>query len=466
MKIVVLAGGLSPERNVSLSTGTMVAEALTSLGHEVAMVDMYFGLKEKGVELSSLFGAPISEEHKRVSRQAPDLAEVKAGRTEGGNSMFGPGVLELCGMADLVFLALHGSCGEDGRVQAAFDLMGIPYTGSGYLGSAIAMDKDLTKRMVADVVSTPGWKTVSYTVDGIDELVETARLPLVVKPVASGSSIGVSIAHTAEELRTALTEGLSLGGRTVLEQYVKGRELQVAILEDKALPAIEIIPKQGFYDYENKYQPGGKGVPQLIGGVGDGHPDGGAAGHRLDHQGQAGGAHQLLNVLRPVLHRLPAGGMHHIFHQPLGQVLVHSDGAAQIARPGVGNPHQLQGRLDSAVLAAGAVEGQEHQLRHLAQLQHMGAEHTPAVSRAAGAHLLQVWRLAAHLFQGFRHRCVKKVLLRPLHAKIEVHQSRPVAQLPQGIGHHGAGGKGYIPLRGKAAGQHDNLHIYTSSGRN
>ena len=256
MKIVVLAGGLSPERNVSLSTGTMVAEALTSLGHEVALVDMYFGVKEKGTELSGLFGAPISEEHKRVSRQAPDLAAVKASRTEGGNSMFGPGVLELCGMADLVFLALHGSCGEDGRVQAAFDLMGIPYTGSGYLGSAIAMDKDLTKRMVADVVSTPGWKTVSYTADDIDGLVETARLPLVVKPVASGSSIGVSIAHTAEELRTALTEGLALGGRTVLEQYVKGRELQVAILEDKALPSIEIIPKQGFYDYENKYQPG------------------------------------------------------------------------------------------------------------------------------------------------------------------------------------------------------------------
>ena len=256
MKIVVLAGGLSPERNVSLSTGTMVAEALTSLGHEVALVDMYFGVKEKGTALSALFGAPISEEHKRVSRQAPDLAAVKASRTEGGDSMFGPGVLELCGMADLVFLALHGACGEDGRVQAAFDLMGIPYTGSGYLGSAIAMDKDLTKRMVSDVVSTPGWKTVEYKAEDIDGLVESARLPLVVKPVASGSSIGVSIAHTAEELRAALTGGLALGGRIVLEQYVKGRELQVAILEDKALPSIEIIPKQGFYDYENKYQPG------------------------------------------------------------------------------------------------------------------------------------------------------------------------------------------------------------------
>ena len=91
--------------------------------------------------------------------------------------MFGPGVLELCRMADMVFLALHGTCGEDGRVQAAFDLMGIPYTGAGYLGSAIAMDKDLTKRMVADVVSTPGWKTVTYTAADIDRLVETAACP-------------------------------------------------------------------------------------------------------------------------------------------------------------------------------------------------------------------------------------------------------------------------------------------------
>ena len=106
------------------------------------------------------------------------------------------------------------------------------------------MDKDLTKRMVADVVSTPGWKTVTYTAADIDRLVETARLPLVVKPVASGSSIGVSIAYTAEELRRSLTEGLALGGRTVLEEYIRGREIQVGILEDKALPSIEIIPKQ------------------------------------------------------------------------------------------------------------------------------------------------------------------------------------------------------------------------------
>lgn len=256
MKIVVLAGGLSPERNVSLSTGTMVTEALRSLGHQAALVDLFFGLEDYNGSLVDYFEAPISAEFKKISSDAPNLEQVRASRKDKSASVFGPGVLELCRMADAVFLALHGTCGEDGRVQAAFDLMGIPYTGAGYLSSAIAMDKDLTKRLVADVVSTPGWKTVEYTANEIDGLVESARLPLVIKPVASGSSIGVSIAHTKEELRAALVDTLGVGGRTVLEQYIAGREIQVGILEGEALPSIEIIPKRGFYDYANKYQPG------------------------------------------------------------------------------------------------------------------------------------------------------------------------------------------------------------------
>ena len=256
MKIVVLAGGLSPERNVSLSTGTMVTEALRGLGHHAALVDMFFGLEGKDAPLTDYFDAPISEEYKKIGSAAPDLEQVRAGRKDQSAGLFGPGVLELCRMADMVFLALHGTCGEDGRVQAAFDLLGIPYTGAGYLSSAIAMDKDLTKRLVADVVTTPAWKTVEYTARDIDALVGEAQLPLVVKPVASGSSIGVSIAHTEEELRAALTEGLTVGGRTVLEQYISGREIQVGILDAEALPSIEIITKDGFYDYANKYQPG------------------------------------------------------------------------------------------------------------------------------------------------------------------------------------------------------------------
>lgn len=256
MKIVVLAGGLSPERNVSLSSGAMVCQALRERGHQVALVDLFFGLEGMPGTPESLYGQPIPESFKKVSRQAPDLKQVRASRKDQSPSAIGPGVLELCAGTDIVYLALHGACGEDGRIQAALDLLGVPYTGSGYLSSAIAMDKDLTKRMVADKVVTPRWQVVRVSEENLEQLTAETELPVVVKPIDSGSSIGVYIAHTRPELRKALEGSLALGGRTVLEQYIQGREIQVALLDDKALPSIEIIPKEGFYDYENKYQPG------------------------------------------------------------------------------------------------------------------------------------------------------------------------------------------------------------------
>ena len=257
MKIVVLAGGLSPERNVSLSSGTLIAQALERLGHQTALVDMYFGLEDYDGTVESFFDAPLSDKWKRIDPKAPDLEQVKASRKWKSPSQFGLGVIELCQLADVVFLAFHGTCGEDGRVQAAFDLLGIPYTGSGYLGSGIAMDKDFTKRLIAGLdVPTPAWSRVDYTEKDVDRLTSVTPVPCVVKPVDSGSSIGVSIAKSKKELHAALLEGLKLGGRCVLEQYVQGREIQVALLGDRALPSIEIIPKKGFYDYENKYQPG------------------------------------------------------------------------------------------------------------------------------------------------------------------------------------------------------------------
>ena len=254
MKIVVLAGGLSPERNVSLSSGCKVCAALRERGYEVAFIDLYLGTRE---DPAGLFGAPIPTELTKIGRQAPDLDAVRAQRLPGGDGQFGPGVLELCRMADVVFLALHGTCGEDGRVQAALELLGVPYTGSGYLGSAIAMDKDLTKRVVAPLgVVTPKWQKAAVTQENREELARTVELPCVVKPLDSGSSIGVSIARTREELAHALDQAVRMGGRTVIEEYIAGREIQVGILEDRALPSIEIIPRAGFYDYENKYQPG------------------------------------------------------------------------------------------------------------------------------------------------------------------------------------------------------------------
>ena len=257
MKIVVLAGGLSPERNVSLSSGTMITHALRSLGHQAALVDMYFGLEDYDGPLEAFFDRDVTDRWKQVDPKAPDLEAVKRQRKWKSPNQFGQGVLELWQMADIVFLAFHGTCGEDGRVQAAFDLMGIPYTGAGYLGSAIAMDKDFTKRLIAGLdVATPKWRRAEYTMKDIDSLTSTTPVPCVVKPVASGSSIGVFIAHTKKELYAALVKGLEFGGQCVLEQYVKGREIQVGILAGKALPSIEIIPSDGFYDYENKYKPG------------------------------------------------------------------------------------------------------------------------------------------------------------------------------------------------------------------
>lgn len=256
MKIVVLAGGLSPERNVSLSSGSMVCQALRDRGHQVALVDLFFGLEDHKGEPEELFNAPIPDSFKKVSRQAPDLEQVRASRKWKDTSAIGPGVLELCKKADVVYLGLHGACGEDGRIQAALDLLGVPYTGSGYLSSAIAMDKDLTKRLVADKVVTPRWMRVDLTEEQLDGLVEEVSLPSVIKPVDSGSSIGVFIANDKAELRHALEESVKLGGRVVIEQYIKGREIQVAVLNGKPLPSIEITPKEGFYDYENKYQPG------------------------------------------------------------------------------------------------------------------------------------------------------------------------------------------------------------------
>ena len=257
MKIVVLAGGLSTERNVSLSSGTMVAQALRERGHQVALADLFFGLEDYSGTLESLYDAPIPEEWKKVSTQAPDLDAVIAARKKKSPSIFGDRVIDLCRTADVTFLALHGGSGEDGRLQAALDMHGILYTGSDYLSSGIAMDKDMTKQLVAaQGVITPAWETVEYTQADIPALLEHTKLPCVVKPLSSGSSIGVSIAHSADELRDALELGLHYGSKCVIEQYIQGREIQIAVLDGEALPSIEIIPKKGFYDYANKYQPG------------------------------------------------------------------------------------------------------------------------------------------------------------------------------------------------------------------
>ncbi len=255
MKIVVLCGGLSMERNVSITSGTLICKALRKLGHRAVLVDMFYGLEDVNTPIDELFDNLPPVETVPVAGE-PDLEAVKASRKWQSPSMVGKGVFELCALADVVFLGLHGACGEDGRIQAALELMGIPYTGSGYLGSALAMDKDLTKQLVSAAgVRTPKWRIASYSREPVEQMAASVDLPCVVKPVDSGSSIGVAIPHTKEELLSALEANRHLG-RVILEQYVEGREIDVGVLMGTSLPSIEIIPKQGFYDYRNKYEAG------------------------------------------------------------------------------------------------------------------------------------------------------------------------------------------------------------------
>ena len=255
MNIVVLCGGMSMERDVSLSSGALICRALRAKGHAAVLADLYMGVEAEG-DLAALFTDLPPIPATKVPRGAPDLEKVRASRPWKSPSLIGKNILELCRLADVVFLGLHGTCGEDGRIQAVLDLLGVPYTGSGCLGSALAMDKHLTKQIVAaEGVHTPAWKFVRYEVSDIDDIVAGTKLPCVVKPLNSGSSVGVSIPETPETLKAALLENLHRG-EVLIEEYITGREIDVGVLDDRALPSIEITPKQGFYYYENKYQPG------------------------------------------------------------------------------------------------------------------------------------------------------------------------------------------------------------------
>ena len=260
MKIVVLCGGLSTERNVSEVTGASVCRALRERGHQAILVDMFLGLEGYTGDLPAVFDAPDGlMSQGAIAHSEPDLAAVRASRQDKGPSLFGKDVLAVCAMADIVFLGLHGACGEDGRVQAAFDLLGIPYTGAGYLSSGMAMDKALTKyAMERCGVPTAPWRDITYQEEDIPALAEELEVPCAVKIVNGGSSIGVSLPDTKEELEAALREVLRYGNHVIVEKKIHGRELTVGILGDRYLPAVEIIPQSGaYFDYVAKYQAGG-----------------------------------------------------------------------------------------------------------------------------------------------------------------------------------------------------------------
>lgn len=209
-RIGVLLGGLSSEREVSLRTGAAVVKALQDGGHQVVSIDV---------------GKDVAQKL---------LAEK----------------------IDVAFIALHGRWGEDGCIQGLLEALFIPYTGSGVLASAVAMDKVLTKELlVARGLSTPKWRRYTTAAEALKSPPEFP-LPWVVKPSREGSSVGVHICRTEAEYRPAVEEAQQHAGELLVEQFVQGREVQGAVLDDQALGVIEIKPAREFYDYQAKYGQG------------------------------------------------------------------------------------------------------------------------------------------------------------------------------------------------------------------
>lgn len=246
MKIVVLTGGNSSERAVSLHSGRLVSEALRRRGHRVLQLDVWRGLtdREIGDDPMSLFSETFD-------RYPPCMEAV------GGVVPVGENVLRLCRLADVVFLALHGGAGENGQLQAMLDCCGVRYTGSGFRASLLSMDKPLGKLLLRHAgILTPDWCVIDRA-EGPEaacaRVAATVGFPCVLKPCDGGSSIGVTMVESREGLMASLREAQRAGWRMMVERRIFGRELTVGILGGHALPPIEIVPREGFYDYDNKY---------------------------------------------------------------------------------------------------------------------------------------------------------------------------------------------------------------------
>jgi D-alanine-D-alanine ligase len=241
MKITVLLGGTSSERDVSVISGLRIADALRSRGHEVVAFDTAKGEVSADEAARLLAGgvgtAPPSPEALRAMQDKVllgNLAQLKSN--------------------DVVFLALHGGQGEDGTIQALLELVGVPYTGSGHLASGIAMDKDLTKRLLRQAgVPTAEWRMAPLSRQAAERVFQ---LPVVVKPSKQGSTVGLTVVKHWDDYDAAVAEAYRHDDEVMIEAFIPGRELTVAVIGDVALPVGEIIPAKEIYDYECKYTPG------------------------------------------------------------------------------------------------------------------------------------------------------------------------------------------------------------------
>ena len=252
LNVMLVIGGDSAERDVSLESGASVFGALHDLGHRVVVTDPLHPEIAPTEDPGAFFeGAEIGAEPPRLGRER---------FTARKNFLAALGGFDLLG-CDIVFNCLHGGAGEDGTFQAVLDYLGIPYTGSGASASMLAMDKSLSKRVVSrDHVPVARELLIDRpdhdVVDIESRVMKTPSLPAVVKPNSEGSSVGVTVVHTPEELAAAIRDAASFGGPYLIEEYIEGRELTVSMLDGIELPLIEIRPKKGFYDYKNKYTKG------------------------------------------------------------------------------------------------------------------------------------------------------------------------------------------------------------------
>lgn len=262
MKIIVLAGGLSPERDVSLTSGAGICKTLREKGHQAFLLDVFFGFPYDTDKLEEVFalsdgGLGIAD---GIKTTAPDLEALRKERPDQSDCLIGPNVIELCQMADITFMGLHGSIGEDGKLQALFEVLGIRYTGPNSLGCTLSMNK-LVSKQIFKMSGVPTPRGTSLTRKTKDTPLSDLGyyLPLVLKPCASGSSLGVFIVHTEEEYKEAVHQSFDVNQEeeVVVEPYIKGQEFACGILAGKALPLVEIVPKDGLFDYANKYQAGG-----------------------------------------------------------------------------------------------------------------------------------------------------------------------------------------------------------------
>lgn len=252
MHVVVLMGGTSEERGVSLASGCQVARALRSAGHRVDGVDSAVGL------VSPAFEERILESG--IGRADTTVPAVHGGGLVDARVLASEPVVR---QADVVFLALHGGAGEDGTVQTLLETGGVPYAGSGPVGCALAMDKDLTKRLLRDAgIPTPDWVVVGPDGQRNDDggggadAATRLGLPLVVKPVSGGSSVRLALARTEAESVRAQADAAGAGDAVMCEAYVEGREFTVGVLDGEALPVVQIEPARELFDFDCKYEDG------------------------------------------------------------------------------------------------------------------------------------------------------------------------------------------------------------------